>query len=108
MQARAVGYDLSMEAAGRQLRTTEEDHHIMNAQDAAKLTPAERKQMSNHTPKKAKNRGSSTHGGKSQARAGWSCDDTEMAAVPTKMLPGKYRVTIPGNAIHFIRKGPKA
>lgn len=80
----------------------------MNAADAAKLTSAERKQMSNHTPKKVKNRGSSTHGGNRTARAGYSCDDTDIPAVPTKNLPGRYRVTIPGNAISYIRKGPRA
>jgi hypothetical protein len=78
----------------------------MDKQAVQSMTPTERVQMSTKPPKRARSRGSQTHGGARQARAGWSCDDTEITAVPTKNLPGKYRVSLPARATKYVR-GPK-
>lgn len=52
---------------------------------------------------------SQTHGGHSQARKGWTCDDTHDPRIGTTGTQtksselGRYRVTMPGGRVRFVR-----
>ena len=76
----------------------------MNAPDARSLPRYERVRMSHGKPKTTKS--SHTHGGHSQARAGYSLNDTHDPRIgasgeATKLLPGRYKAPLPRNVIRY-------